>query len=212
MPPAQASAIAEARLLHEIARSASLGSGIPNNLRAMLFSAFLDIAFEHHDSIVLLLETGRNDASSFALLRSLPECFFRGLWMFLCGSDSQLEALASGTFRFTKSFSAIKEEVIAAVNNTGKLRLNANLWDALNGFTHTGSEQISRRFNAEGDLMPSYKLEEVLEVLRIATNTLGIMAYFFCRLVSKEESNARVVLNHLSILLNEDCCPIAPKD
>ena len=43
-----------------------------------LLAAFLSTALEHANSILLLLETGRNTGSAFALVRTLVETAYRG--------------------------------------------------------------------------------------------------------------------------------------
>jgi hypothetical protein len=84
------------------------------------------------------------------------------------------------------------QEVDQKLGGTGKLELERPIWGALNGFTHTGLEQLSRRFNAEGDLLPNYSVEEVLQVLSSATMSISIMSQFFCVICGRKEDAEKI--------------------
>jgi hypothetical protein len=172
-------AISNARRFHEFAWQIGPEMGIPNGIRIQMFSGFLSIVFEHHDSTLRLLETGDNDASAFALARILLETFYRGFWMYLCASDTQVEQIRTGEEPYPK-FIEMTEQVDQALKGTGKLKLEGPIWRFLCGLTHSGSEQLARRFNNEGVLVPNYPLPEVLLILSSATMLLSIMSGFFC--------------------------------
>ena len=172
-------AISNARKFHEFAWQIGPEMGIPNDIRIQMFRGFLSIVFEHHDSTLRLLETGDNDASAFALARILLETFYRGFWMYLCASDVQVEQIRTGEEPYPK-FIIMTEQVDQALKGTGKLKLEGPIWGSLCGLTHSGFEQLARRFNNEGVLVPNYPLPEVLLILSSATMLLSIMSGFFC--------------------------------
>jgi len=192
-PPKLGALVANARRFHEVAWHAGPEKGASNTVRMHTFSGFLTTLFEHHDSTVLLLETGKNDASGFALARVLVETFYRGLWVYLCASDEQVIEIRNGGEPYPR-FIDMTQEVDRRLGGTRKLELGRPIWSALNGFTHTGLEQLSRRFNSEGDLVPDYSLEEVLLVLSSGTMLVSTMSQFFC-VVSKRKADADLISN-----------------
>jgi hypothetical protein len=172
-------AIANARKLHEVAWNSGPEKGAPNTSRMHTLSGFVTVLFEHHDSTLRLLETGSNDASAFAMARILLETFYRGFWMYLCASDAQVDKIRSGGEPYP-IFMEMTKQVDQALRGTGKFQLGKGILRSLNGFIHTGFEQLTRRFNDEGNLVPSYPLSEVLLVLSSGTMLLSVMSQFFC--------------------------------
>jgi hypothetical protein len=190
-PPELAAAIANARRFHEFAWKAGPEKGAPNAVRMQTFGGFLTTLFEHHDSTVLLLETGSNNGSGFALIRVLVETFHRGLWLYCCASDAQVNEIRAGGKPYPK-FIDMTQQVDRALGSTGTLELGGPAWGSLCGFTHTGIEQLSRRFNTEGDLFPNYPLEEILQVISSATKLVSTMSQFLC-VVARRSDDAELI-------------------
>jgi len=178
-PPELKAAIENARKLHKVAWDAAPEKGAPNTIRMHTLGGFLTILFEHHDSTLRLIETGNNDASAFALARILLETFYRGFWMYLCATDVEVEQIRSGDEPYP-TFIEMTKQVDSALKGTGKFEIGKSAWRSLNGFTHTGGEQLVRRFGKEGELVPNYPLAEVLLVLSSATMLISTMSQFFC--------------------------------
>lgn len=185
MPEELRTALDNARIFNKTAWDSSLEKGTPcNSARENTFAVFLVILFEHQDATLRLLETGENNASAFALARIILETFERGFWMYLCASEEQVNKIRSGCEPYP-AFIKMTEDVDNKLKANGKFYVDQKLWRILNGFTHTGGEQLARRFNDNGDFIPNYPLEEVLTVLSMATRSLSIMSQFFC-LITKD--------------------------
>jgi hypothetical protein len=171
-------AINNARTLQEKSWQYGPEKGCPDDLKLHTFSGYLTTAFEHHDSITTLLGTGRNNASAFALLRVLMETVYRGLWLCTCGSVLQVEQVRKGKEPFP-DFEQMTKVVDAKIGNTGKLRINGRVHGMLSKFVHTGHQQLLRRYNEDGVLVPNYPIEEVIELLAASTLILSCMVEFF---------------------------------
>ena len=180
--------IEKAAWLHEIAWQAGPERFTPSSFRTQIFVGLLTTVFEHHDSTLLLLRTGKNDASAFALARVLVEAFYRGLWLYLCATDDQVEQVRTGGAPYPK-FIDITQAVDKSLGGKGKSKLGSDIWKSLNGFTHTGIEQLSRRFNTNGELVPDYDVDVIIELLTCATLSVSIMSQFLC-VVSKLKDDA----------------------
>jgi len=191
-PPELSNALQRAREVHETAWQLGPEKGAPNSVRVHTFAGFLTTLFEHHDSTLLLLGTGKNNATAFALARVLVEAFYRGLWVFLCATDEQINQIRAGGEPYPK-FIDMTNAVDQQLGSTGRLTLDRPIWRALNGFTHTGLEQLSRRFNAEGDLVPNYSVDEVLQVLRGTTLQMAVMAQVFCVGIERQNDGDQIL-------------------
>lgn len=192
IPPELKISLQNAQSIRDLAWSVTLENGLPISQRMHTFSGFLTILFEHHDSTILLLATGNNDASAFSLARPILETFYRGLWMYLCASDDEVEKIRSDSFGYPK-FIKMTNSVDAKLGGLEKFNINPGTWGMLCGFTHSGLEQLGRRYNDVGDLMPNYPINEVINVLSSGTRCLALMTYFACFVAGKREEGAQIL-------------------
>jgi hypothetical protein len=149
------------------------GLSFPIDDRTMLALGCFDVAIEHQASIALLASSSLY-GSAFALLRVLAESLVRGLWLHGCATDSEIDKFKRG--KLDKSFAKIIEETEAKMGTpSGVLSsFKETAWDALNGFTHTGFHQVSRR-HSPGRLEGSYPADEVAKAMGVA-GALGLIA------------------------------------
>ncbi|MGC4395161.1 DUF6988 family protein [Hydrogenophaga sp. T2] len=139
----------------------------------MLTIGCLDVAIEHQAAIALL--TGASlHGSAFALLRSVAEAFVRGVWLQACATEEQLADFKLG--KFHKHFADLINEYEAEIGTPSGVmsQFKASAWKALNGFTHTGFHQVSRR-HSPGRLGGNYSEEEISDALGVA-GALGLIA------------------------------------
>lgn len=148
------------------------GLSFPTDDRTMLAFCF-DVAIEHQAAIALLAGSSLY-GSAFALLRVLAESLVRGLWLHGCATDAELKKFKSG--KLEKSFAKLIEEFEAKIGTPSGVLSNfkATAWDALNGFTHTGFHQVSRR-HSSGRVEGSYPDHEVAKAFGVA-GALGLIA------------------------------------
>jgi hypothetical protein len=77
-------------------RAAVHDSSLPESLRVRSSGGCLAIAQDHHNAITLLLRLGLF-APAFALVRVALDAYVRGMWLFLCATEEQVEAFADGS-------------------------------------------------------------------------------------------------------------------
>ena len=149
------------------------GLSFPTDDRTMLALSCFDIAIEHQAAIALLAGASLY-GSAFALLRVLVESLVRGLWLQSCATDAEIEKFKRG--KLDKTFAKLAEEFETKIETPSGVLSNfkATAWDALNGFTHTGFHQVSRRHSV-GRVEGSYPDHEVAKAFGV-TGALGLIA------------------------------------
>lgn len=149
------------------------GLAFPTDDRTMLALGCFDVAIEHQAAIALLTSASIY-GSAFALLRVLTESLVRGLWLNACATDAELAKFKRG--KLDKSFATLIEEYELKIGTPSGVLSNfkTTAWDALNGFTHTGFHQVSRR-HAPGRVEGSYPDQEIAKALGVA-GALGLIA------------------------------------
>src|SRR4051812_18426336 len=63
--------------------------GYPDDPKTVVAVGFIDQSFEHHVALMMLIRRGLT-RSAFALLRSLVEIMYRGVWIVTAASDSEV--------------------------------------------------------------------------------------------------------------------------
>ena len=139
----------------------------------MLSLGCFDVAIEHQAAIALL-SSASIYGSAFALLRVLAESLVRGLWLRKCATEAELAKFKLGELK--KLFAGlILEYELKIETPSGVLsKFKPTSWDALNGFTHTGFNQVSRR-HAPGRVEGSYPDDEIAKAQGLA-GALGLIA------------------------------------
>jgi hypothetical protein len=104
----------------------------------------------------------------------LTESLVRGLWLHSCATDAELAKFKRG--KLDKSFATLIEEYELKIGTPSGVLSNfkTTAWNALNGFTHTGFHQVSRR-HAPGRIEGSYPDHEIAKALGVA-GALGLIA------------------------------------
>ena len=171
------------------------GVEVKGDHRHRVPAQLFDLAIEHHSGIIQLLAS-RIYASALALIRPEFECFVRGAWLHHCSSDDELGAFLEKDvipLTFGKLIAAIEEKpefpngILSGVKDSA--------WKAMNGYTHGGIHQVSRRM--KGDYIePDFEDDALLEVLRfsgaIALLALGQIASLAARKDIWDEVDAKL--------------------
>ena len=149
------------------------GLSFPTDDRTMLALGCFDVAIEHQAAIALLAGASLH-GSAFALLRVLAESLIRGLWLHSCATEGELEKFKRG--KLNKTLATLINEFETKIGTPAGVLTNfkETAWDALNGFTHTGFHQVSRR-HSPGRVEGSYPEHEVAKALGVA-GALGLIA------------------------------------
>jgi hypothetical protein len=149
------------------------GVTLPADERSLLAVGCFDVAIEHQAAIAVLGNSGLY-GSAFALLRVLTESLVRGMWLHFCATERELRKFKKG--RIEKEFAELVAEVEAHVGTPGGVltAFKASAWKPMNGFTHTGFHQVSRR-HSPGRVEGTYPDHEVAKAYGVA-GALGLIA------------------------------------
>ncbi len=149
------------------------GLSFPTDDRTMIALGCFDVAIEHQAAIALLAGASLH-GSAFALLRVLAESLIRGLWLLHCASEGELEKFKRG--KLDKKIPILISEFETKIGTPAGVLTNFKeaAWNALNGYTHTGFHQVSRR-HSPGRVECSYTEHEVSQALDVA-RALGVIA------------------------------------
>lgn len=132
------------------------------------------MAIDHREAILLLIAAGAR-SSAYALLRSVYEACFRGLWTRYVASEVQLQQLARGqlpTFdTVVKTLSKVSNPLSKRVFG-GSKRL---AWEAFCDYSHGGARQL-KRFVSEEGIGPSHPDHELPGFLNLL-DFLGAAAH-----------------------------------
>jgi hypothetical protein len=163
--------------------------GYPSATKNILLVAYMDIAFEHNESIAVLI--GKHlYGSAFALMRPLFDTLYRALWVNGCATEAQIEEIAENDrFKFP-GVTEMVEAIDGWYASEGFFSaIKTEVWEALCSYTHSGLLQVSRRFVGH-TVKPSYKDGELLEVINATTAAIILLArMFFVSMNCKKEAD-----------------------
>lgn len=146
---------------------------LPADERSLLAIGCLDITIEHQ-AAVALLHNGRLYGSMFALLRAPYESLVRGLWLLRCADDQDLLKFKNGRLDLKQKELVERIEKMLQLKGSALSIILDKAWKAMNGFTHTGFVQVSRR-HTEGEVRANYPETEIVQALNL-TRVFGLVA------------------------------------
>lgn len=175
------------------------GLKLPGDRKSRIAAGCFDVALEHQAAIVLLSKANLF-GSMYALLRVLFEAFVRGVWLFHCATDNDLDRFQKD--KLEKTFSDLIKEAEAKVGaqESALSSIHGKSWSAMNSFTHTGFMQAIRR-NSEELTGPNYDPNEIASVQTMAA-ILGIFSAFELSSVAGDIKLSRSVLEKYRALPN----------
>lgn len=188
------------KVAEAIAKSKDLSTWITQSITGLTFTygkrsglaiSSFDIALEHHDAIVLLIENCL-PGSAFSLLRPTFESYIRGVWMLDCAIDSQVEQFAK------ERFNPAVEKMISELETMEAYSAGifSKSWEQgkklFHSFTHAGYRHLIRRMSADG-IGANYPEQEILAALGYV-DAIAIMAIIAFADICKNEQLAKSAL------------------
>lgn len=163
---------------------------LPSSPRNDLVFAYLAIMLEHQHAIATLIKANLV-GSAAALLRPQLETGLRCLWVNLIATDGQVTDIAQyGKEPFPK-FKTMVADLDFAYGANGWIASFANQWAALNGMTHSGLEQLGRRFASAGHIAPNYPDEFTSELATFSgTISIGCLVPVFRQIGLNDKATA----------------------
>jgi hypothetical protein len=140
------------------------GLDIPSGDREVMAGALFDQVHEHQRAIQVLLKSSFV-GSAFSLLRPTLETFVRGVWLWRCASDKEVENFAKDKIN-EKSFGTLIQEIEARPGyDVGVLsKVKKEAWSAMCSYAHGGYLQAVRRISPR-QIAANYSEGEILEVI-----------------------------------------------
>jgi hypothetical protein len=166
------------RLIQEI-----LPIDVRDTAPASVVGALLTVALQHCDSILLLLQTGVNDASAEALMRPMIESVLRLTWV--TEDEQRTLQVTTKTAKFPKL-----SVLVRRLDPSGKNAQTA--LPMLHGLTHAGMEQLIQYFSGEETNKPP----ERAAVPQLTAFLIVVMAFLagvmFCKFTKRTEEVKRI--------------------
>lgn len=151
------------------------GVALVGDHRHRIPAQLFDLAIEHGAGILSLIKA-RICASAFALVRSQFECFVRAAWLHHCATDAEIDKFVEKD-RIDPNFTALIEAIESKPEFETKLlsTVKDSAWNAMNGYTHGGIHQVSRRMDGEF-IEPCFETEALIEVTNFSA-TMALIAF-----------------------------------
>lgn len=153
----------------------------------VLVAGYFSLTIEHHGAILYLLRTGTFDGSASALVRPLVEAAYRAHWTYCCATPDQLASARRGMSVYP-GLSKMTSDVSNRIPAGGIFAAVKRYINTMHGYTHGGFEQLSRRFDAGGNISPTYSDAEKLDVIIATTAHLNALSIAWCVLTSDDDS------------------------
>jgi hypothetical protein len=161
---------------------------------------YWNIAFEHHQGLLLLLKH-YYPAPAFALLRVLHEAAFRS-FLAMFGTEKQLAAMKEGTYQM--DFAAVAKMIDEKMESDPMLEpLMRYIIKGLHGFTHGGPQQLLRQFKRMPDSIDITSAYSEMEVCGLVGQTviiIGLVAAFtteFFNLSAENTKALEILVEHI---------------
>ncbi|NHQ93320.1 DUF6988 family protein [Janthinobacterium lividum] len=159
--------------------------------RSYVALAYLNMALDHREAILLLVGVGAF-SSATALQRPLLEAAITGLWVESCATDTQVEEIRR-IERPPPKFDVAARKLIQSHDFGKWIEIFRGHYKIFNDYTHGNERQLSRWLRS-GTAGPCYDIRQMIETLH-HTDLVGLLAA-----VQREKILDRPVLN-LSALM-----------
>ncbi|MDN2676722.1 hypothetical protein [Janthinobacterium sp. SUN033] len=140
--------------------------------RSYLAMAYLNLALDHREALLLLVQEGAF-ASATALQRSLLEAAVTGVWIDSCATDRQVEQIFQLKY-FPLNFDKMAQKLRATHQLGEWFEVFRNHYKIFNDYTHGHNRQISRWLSS-GSAGPHYDVGQMIETLH-HSDLVGLVA------------------------------------
>jgi hypothetical protein len=161
----------------------------PTGDRNVPLIAYWALMFDYHKGILSLLQS-EFFGSAFALVRPVVEANVRA-HVALKGSEEDLERIQND--EYTVAFKQIGAKIDAdfGLSHLMENFLNEVTRNALHSYTHSGLQQLGRRF-VGNDIKPNYEDDEIVEVIQVTTSAIFMVTNLVTKHFGFEEDWKKV--------------------
>lgn len=183
---------AKALGLDQFLHDALDGMDAPADERSRAALGCLFASLDHFSGLALLFGSGLY-APAFALIRPLYEGFVRGTWFGFCSTDQQVSDFLSG--KEPPKILVLIEAIESSSpfgDNTILSTAHKRNWNALNGFTHNGVQQVLLS-NSPGEISRVCSSEKLREALTYSGSVAILAAIAMCAVAGRDETAAAIL-------------------
>ncbi|MDI1298803.1 hypothetical protein [Methylotenera sp.] len=174
------------------------GLTLVSNDRTKLGAGCLQLAQDHHVSILLLIEKSYY-SSAFALLRVQFDSFLRGVWILRLASDKKINDYNKNRLDIKMNEMIKMVSSLPDYENTEFESMSKSL-KAMNSYTHSGySANLNHQDN--GFIQQNHKKEDILNILKHASYFGSLASIEILQLAQDEISSSDLDL--ISSALNK---------
>lgn len=171
----------------------------PNDDRRALLASFLSLAQSHHEAIMVLCANDRLIGSAYALLRPLVEVTNRGLFAGFLATPEEIEKIKRGGEPYGE-FNKLAARLDEVFKTDGLFSGHAGeAWKTMNGLTHGGLEQLSRRVGENGEIGCHFEQEDVQRLLASSTSVLVRTAIQFLGATDRQDATHAVSAKYVDL-------------
>lgn len=170
---------------------------IENTIKNRAAGACQHLSLEHHASILLLL-AHQQDGSASALVRSQLESYVRGVWLYHCATDYEIDSLLKD--KLNPGFGSLVEKIEKLdVFKQGALsKLKKESWSGLCSYAHSGGLQVTRR-NTSEEITNNYSDDEKIEMID-ACNLFALLSSSAISEIAKNDQLANDIYTKYKLL------------
>ncbi len=153
--------------------------------KKIILLAHHNLFIEHYDSIISLIEL-ENIGSAIALLRTLLDTEYRGLWLMSVAKEDEFEQYLNDKLYLHNKKTLLKELDEAYATDKYFQTEKKNAWKVLSDYTHTGIYQIRKRMK-ENKIGSFYTNDDIVTTLEVIEKNLLLFTYLVLHELGKNE-------------------------
>ncbi len=157
---------------------------MPNEPRYRIAGGCFYTAMQHQKAIMLLVAK-QLYGPAVTLVRPIYEAFLRGIWIFKCADERQLEDFIKGNVpklsRLLEDIERLEghnEKVLSAIKNKYGSNMNA--------YVHTGIQQVIR-LQTQETIEQNYHEDEITDILQLSGLFGCLSAIYVCEMCLNQD-------------------------
>lgn len=153
--------------------------------KEIILIAHHNLFIEHYDSIISLIELN-NIGSAIALLRTLLDTEYRGLWLKSVAKEVEFDQYLNAKLYLHRKNDLFKELDEAYATGEYFQTEKKNAWEVLSDYTHTGIYQIRKRMK-ENKIGSFYTNDDIITIFEVIEKNLLLFTYLVLNELGKNE-------------------------
>lgn len=154
--------------------------------KEIILVAHYNLFIEHYDSIISLIKLN-NIGSAIALLRTLLDTEYRGLWLISVANEDEIKQYLEDKLHFHSK--DIFKKLDEAYDTDKYFQTEKkNAWKVLSDYTHTGIYQIRKRLR-ENKIGSFYTDDDIVAIFEVIEKNLLLFTYLVLNELGKNKES-----------------------